>query len=43
MRLLLVVAFCNLTSVVNAADPVLGTWKLNLEKSIVVPEIWTRQ
>jgi hypothetical protein len=37
MRLSLVIAFCSLNGVVWAADPVLGTWKLNLEKSSYNP------
>ena len=37
MRLSLVVAFCSLNVVIWAADPVLGTWKLNLEKSNYSP------
>jgi hypothetical protein len=37
MRLLLVVALCNLTWIANAADPVLGTWKLDVEKSAYKP------
>jgi hypothetical protein len=37
MRLLLVVALCNLTWIANAADPVLGTWKLDVEKSTYKP------
>jgi hypothetical protein len=37
MRLSLAVAFCSLNWVVWAADPVLGTWKLNVEKSSYSP------
>jgi hypothetical protein len=37
MRLSLIVALCSINSVVWAADPVLGTWKLNLEKSSYSP------
>jgi hypothetical protein len=37
MRLSAVIAFCGLNSIVWAADPVLGTWKLNLEKSNYSP------
>jgi hypothetical protein len=37
MSLSLVVAYCCFSWVVWAADPVLGTWKLNLEKSNYIP------
>ena len=37
MRLSLVVAICSYPWVAFAADPVMGTWKLNVEKSTYSP------
>lgn len=37
MRLFVCVALCGMMSVVWAADPVLGKWKLNVEKSKYLP------
>ena len=37
MRLLIGVALCGIASVVWASDPVLGKWKLNVDKSTYLP------